>query len=134
MARRPGLLAAALALPLVPAVAAACADDTASSLPPAAQSGRRIARTAACAACHGADGQGGIGPPWTGSVGRQVTLTDGSTVTVDADYLRRSITDPGAQIVAGSDVKMPANNLSAADVDAVVAYILALNASSGSGT
>jgi cytochrome c oxidase subunit II len=133
MARHPGSLALGLALPLLPAVAVACGGSDASSpLPPEAEHGRRIARTSGCTACHGADGQGGVGPAWTGSVGKQVTLTDGSTVTVDEAYLARSITDPDAQVLAGFDVKMPDNDLSAEEVDQVVAYILALNAPAGS--
>ena len=97
MARRPGLLAVGLAMPLLPALVAACGDDAASSLSPQADHGRRIARTSGCTACHGTDGQGGAGPAFVGSLGTQVTLTDGSVVTVDEAYLARSITDPDAR-------------------------------------
>jgi cytochrome c oxidase subunit 2 len=52
-----------------------------------------------CVACHTADGSEGIGPTWLGLFGREERLADGSTVTVDEEYLHLSIVDPGAQIV-----------------------------------
>jgi len=62
-----------------------------------------------CRACHSVDGSPLVGPTWKGIFGTQEQLTDGSTVTVDAEYIRNSIRDPGAQIVAGFQNLMPAN-------------------------
>ena len=53
-------------------------------------------------ACHGADGEGGIGPAWAGSLGTEIELDDGTTVTVDEAYLTRAIADPGARRKPGS--------------------------------
>ena len=122
--RRRGPLAAALLV----AVVAACGGDDDSADP----DGQRIARRAGCAACHGADGQGGIGPAWDDSLGSEVELTDGTTVVVDEDYLTRAIADPQAQVRAGFDVTMPTNHLTDEEIAAVVAYIVELNAE-GSG-
>jgi len=54
-----------------------------------------------CTACHSADGAEMAGPSWLGIFGKEESLTDGSTVTVDHAYISNSILDPGSQIVAG---------------------------------
>jgi cytochrome c oxidase subunit 2 len=100
----------------------------------AAEEGRQISRNSGCSACHGADGQGGIGPGWAGDLGKQVELTDGSTVIVDEAYLRRSIADPSAQVHAGFNVSMPQNELTREQIDKVVAYIVSLNGGTAPGT
>lgn len=91
-----------------------------------AAQGRQVALAAGCAACHGTDGRGGVGPPWVRLAGSTVTLNDGSTVTADRAYLRRAVTEPRAQVVAGAAVAMPANNLTPEQVEQVVDYIEAL--------
>jgi cytochrome c oxidase subunit 2 len=55
----------------------------------------------ACDSCHTHDGSPGAGPTWLGLFGREEQLADGSTVTVDEEYLHDSILNPNAQIVAG---------------------------------
>ncbi len=111
------------ALAAILALGAGCGGDGSSSLSEAAQAGRQIAENAGCVACHGADGQGGVGPAWAGLAGSTVELADGSRVVADASYLHRAIVDPGADVVAGSALAMPMNRLSPDEVDAVVAYI-----------
>lgn len=88
-----------------------------------AAEGRTIAANAGCVACHGANGQGGVGPAWVGLAGSSVKLEDGSTVEADTAYLRRAIVSPDAEIVAGFTVMMPAAQLTEAEVDALLAYI-----------
>lgn len=83
-------------------------------------------RDSGCAACHGRNGAGGVGPAWTGLYGSTVELEGGEQVAADEDYLRRSIVDPEAEKVTGYNVVMPDNNLTGPEVDAVVAYIEAL--------
>lgn len=78
--------------------------------------------------CHGSRGQGGVGPPWTGLAGSTVRLSDGSTVVADDAYLAESIRDPAARRVSGYSVQMPRNNLDAAQISSVVAYIDSLAA------
>ena len=90
---------------------------------PEAERGRRIANTSGCASCHGADGTGGVGPALAGLYGSEVTLADGSTVVADDVYLRRSITDPDADLVEGYAVKMPVVGLDDDEIEAVLAYI-----------
>lgn len=115
-----------LAVALV-AVAAACADDSASApadLSDTAREGFTIAQTNGCFACHGDGGLGGpTGPALVGLAGTTVALADGTTALADTAYLRRSITDPGAQKTGGFVLVMPANALSDDQVASVVAWI-----------
>ncbi len=83
------------------ALAAGCGGsdsggDSASSAP-----GEEQYREFACASCHSLDGDEGTGPTFKGLAGSTVELEGGKTVTADADYLKRSITDPDAEIVDG---------------------------------
>ncbi len=54
-----------------------------------------------CRGCHSLDGTAGVGPTWQNIYLRQEALTDGTTVTVDEEYIRNSILNPDAQIVQG---------------------------------
>lgn len=92
-------------------------------LSPQAAAGREVALDKGCAACHGSNGEGGVGPPWIGLAGSTVELEGGGTVVADAGYLRRSIVDPEAEVVAGWTVKMPVTELSDDEVNALIAYI-----------
>ena len=58
-----------------------------------------------------------------GLYGSDVELEDGTTVVADDDYLSRAITDPSAEVVAGSRTQMPKNSLDDDQVADVVAYI-----------
>jgi cytochrome c oxidase subunit 2 len=128
IARTPTIISL-LAMAVVVLAAASCGgdDDGAGQVSGAAAEGQQIAQRSGCSACHGADGQGGIGPAWAGDLGTQVELTDGSTATVDEAYLRRSIAEPSAQVHAGFTVAMPENQLTDEEIDKVVAYIVSLN-------
>lgn len=113
----------------------ACGGDeagTPSSLSPKADEGRQIAQTNGCAACHGSGGGGGVGPPFVGAFGREVELEDGTTTVADEEYLRRSIREPDAQIVAGYRVPMPKVDLSDEEIDSIIAYIQELSAEADS--
>ncbi len=78
-----------------------------------------------CHQCHSLDGTPGIGPSLQGLFGTTEQLADGSTVEVDDDYLRESILDPGAKIVAGYQNVMPAayGNLNERQVNALIEFI-----------
>jgi cytochrome c oxidase subunit 2 len=105
------------------ALALAACGGGGSDLSPAAAEGLEVARDGGCTACHGTEGQGGVGPAWQGLMGSQVELEDGSTVTVDPEYIRRSIQQPQADVVAGYTTQMPENDLSPSQIDAIIAYI-----------
>ena len=116
----------ALALIVGPLILVGCGGSDGPPLTPLAAEGRDIMRDSGCAACHGRNGAGGVGPSWTGLYGSTVELEGGSRVAVDEDYLRRSIVEPEAEKVSGYTVTMPDNNLTVDEVDAVLAYIEAL--------
>lgn len=118
-------LARVLLLASVLAVgAAACGgDDTDLALSPAAEAGRDITRTNGCAACHGRSGEGGPGPAFVGLFGSTVEFDDGTTAVADEEYIRQSILEPGARVVAGYGFPMPENDLSDVEIESVVAYI-----------
>jgi cytochrome c oxidase subunit 2 len=60
----------------------------------------------ACNTCHG-DQPGARGPSLNGLFGRAVHLSNGQTVMADETYLRESIVNPQAKIVAGYPTIMP---------------------------
>lgn len=78
-----------------------------------------------CQACH-TDADTDLAPTLSGIWGSVVLLEDGRTVTVDEAYVRRSITDPGADIVAGFDARMPTFGLSESEIDRLVDYVRSL--------
>ena len=59
-----------------------------------------------CETCHGAGGTN-RGPSLAGLFGTTVKLQGGNTVTADENYIRESILDPRAKIVAGYSPIMP---------------------------
>ena len=63
-----------------------------------------------CVACHSIDGAPGVGPTWQGLYGREEELTDGSTVTVDDQFIIDSILDPNKQITAGFNPNLMPQN------------------------
>ncbi|MGH9349229.1 MAG: cytochrome c oxidase subunit II [Vicinamibacterales bacterium] len=68
--------------------------------------GQRAFQDLACHTCH-MDDAGGRGPTLRGLFGSQVELADGSTVVADEAYLRESILNPQARLVAGYQPQMP---------------------------
>jgi len=80
------------------------AGGPASESPVAA--GEKLFSDLACNTCHRGDTQG-RGPMLTGLFGKPVELQDGRTVVADEAYLRESIVNPQAKIVAGFQPLMP---------------------------
>ena len=68
--------------------------------------GEKLFSDLACNTCHRSDTQG-RGPMLTGIFGKQVELQDGRTVLADEAYIRESIVNPQAKIVAGFQPLMP---------------------------
>jgi cytochrome c oxidase subunit 2 len=72
-----------------------------------AEGGQKTYEQRGCKQCHSIDGSANTGPTWKGMFGSQVKLADGSTVTADENYVRESIMEPQAKIVAGFQPVMP---------------------------
>jgi cytochrome c oxidase subunit II len=68
--------------------------------------GEKLFSELACNTCHMPDGKG-RGPSYYGVYGAKVKLADGSTVLADDNYIRESILQPNAKIVAGFQPVMP---------------------------
>lgn len=105
------------------ALLAACGGDSGPVLSEAAAAGRSVFTANGCAACHGADGAGGVGPTLVGLIGSTTEFADGTSMVADRDYVIESIMDPAARKVAGYSIPMPMNNLALADVESIVEYI-----------
>lgn len=76
----------------------------------ARQNAKEIMEKYGCLGCHTLDGTPKVGPTLKGIWGRPVTVLTGGkerTITVDEEYLRRSILAPGADIVKGFQPVMP---------------------------
>ena len=90
--------------------------------------GARLFETWGCSACHGQRA-----PTLAGLYLTKVPLDDGSAVIADDDYLRESIIEPSAKVVAGYPPIMPSyrGQLSEEQIMALVAYIKSLGAAAG---
>src|SRR5499426_53161 len=71
-----------------------------------AEAGQQLFTSLACNNCHLETGAG-RGPSLQGLFGKDVKLANGATVKVDEAYLRESILNPGAKVVAGYTNDMP---------------------------
>ena len=65
------------------------------------EQGEQLVSLQGCQTCHSVDGSELIGPSFKGIWGRDRKLADGSTVTVDENYIRESILYPGNKIAEG---------------------------------
>ena len=102
------------------------AGITPKSYSAAAQRGRDVAESTGCFACHSLDGSQVVGPTWQGLWGTQKTLTDGSTVVVDEDYVIESVRLPAAKLVEGfAPVMIPydANTISDAALADLIEFL-----------
>ena len=74
---------------------------------PLSELGRLLYTQVGCATCHSLDGSRGQGPSWKGIYGAEHKMADGRTFVVDENYIRTSILQPQAMIVAGYEGIMP---------------------------
>lgn len=98
---------------------------------PLAQAGEALFQQLGCVTCHQADPQAqGRGPSLVGLVGREVQLEGGQTVTADEEYIRESVLNPRAKIVAGYPAIMPTfqGQISDEGLQQIVAYLKSLTA------
>lgn len=93
-----------------------------------AEWGEQLAQEWACTTCHSTDGSSLTGPTWQGVFGSEEALADGSTVTVDENYLRESILEPSAKVVDGFPDVMNTyqGQLSDEQINAIIEYIKTL--------
>jgi len=71
-----------------------------------ASAGEKLFQRLGCVSCHLAN-DSGRGPSLVGLLGKTVQLQGGGSVTADETYIRQSIVEPQAKIVAGYPPIMP---------------------------
>ncbi len=93
-----------------------------------AEYGKQLYTSKACVTCHRIDGVPHTGPSFLGIYGEAQKMADGSSVTVDENYIRESILHPQAKIVAGFQPVMPTYQglLDDRQIDALIAFIKSL--------
>ena len=91
--------------------------------------GERLFEQYACHTCHKADGKG-RGPSLVGLYGKSVALEGGGSAVVNEAYIRESILNPAAKLVAGYKPIMPTfkGQVSEEGVMQLIAYIKSLKA------
>ncbi|MFN0100458.1 MAG: cytochrome c oxidase subunit II [Bryobacteraceae bacterium] len=87
--------------------------------------GKMVWEMKGCNSCHTIDGAKGEGPSFKQLYGRTEKFKDGSTIVVDENYIRESILNPQAKIVAGYEPVMPTFQglLREIEIKGVIAYI-----------
>jgi len=83
-----------------------------------------------CSGCHKIDGTKATGPALNLIWGTEESIADGTTVTVDRDYVQESIWEPNKKIVKGYAAKMNSFKgiLGPEDINRVIAYLKFLKA------
>jgi protein SCO1 len=91
--------------------------------PPTRTEAVTLLATLGCAGCH-VDSR--TGPSLVALAGTLVRLADGGTVSADADYFRRAILEPQAEVVAGYAPTMPSyeGRLTDAELTTLVTYLM----------
>ncbi|HRK01025.1 MAG TPA: cytochrome c oxidase subunit II [Oligoflexia bacterium] len=109
-------------------VAAATGNGSSQPSQTPAERGKALAASKGCIACHSDNGTRMVGPSYKGIFGKKEEMADGTMVTVDENYIRKSLMDPNAQIVKGYTPSMPpfAGLLKDEEVNDLIAYIKSL--------
>jgi len=104
------------------------ASDFLSKMPPA-EAGEMLYNMRGCKQCHSVDGSPGIAPSFLGKFGSEEQLLTGETVVVEENYIRESILNPQARVVAGYDPVMPTyqGRLKDEEITAIIEYMKTLS-------
>jgi cytochrome c oxidase subunit 2 len=101
------------------------------------ENGAKLFTDLSCSTCHLDSGTTpGRGPALKGLYGKQVLLSNGQTTTVDDAYLRESILNPQAKIVAGFPPLMPTFQglVTEEQLLQLIAYVKSLSSTTAAGT
>lgn len=90
--------------------------------------GSRLFAELGCVTCHHSE-SGALGPNLAGVFGAEQVMTDGTTVLADENYLRESILNSQAKIVAGYAPIMPLfqGQINEDQLSQIIAYIKSLS-------
>jgi cytochrome c oxidase subunit 2 len=95
--------------------------------------GKAVLETQGCRACHQV-GNAVLAPSLEGIYGTKQPLTGGSSVSVDDNYIRESILNPTAKVVAGFNPVMPPymGLIKEEEIQQVIQYIKSTSSKTGS--
>ena len=102
-------------------------EAEAGNLPPE-QLGAKLYEKKGCNACHTIDGTARVGPSFFHDFGTTVSLSDGSKVEMDENYIRESLMSPQAKSRPGYPPSMPSfeGQLKELEIKGLVAFIKSL--------
>jgi cytochrome c oxidase subunit 2 len=95
--------------------------------------GLTIMKFQGCMACHSTDGSKIVGPTYLNLFGKQAVVSRNGadvTITVDDEYIKRSIFDPNADLVKGYPkglMQSYKGKVSDADIAKIIEYLKSLN-------
>lgn len=95
--------------------------------------GYNLMQETGCFACHSINGSKLVGPSYKGIWGEKVlvkTAKGNKEVTVDAEYIKRSVYDPNAEVVVGYNTGLMLSykdQLSDKDIELIVEYLKTLS-------
>ncbi len=94
-----------------------------------AEGGKMLVSSRGCLQCHSVDGTRVIGPTLKNVFGEEQNVDGGQKVLADENYIRESLYEPNAKIVAGYTPQMPSykGSLKDRDVDAIIAYLKSIS-------
>ena len=90
--------------------------------------GRKLYVSKACNTCHSIENKNLVGPAFNELYGQTRVFTSGEKLVADENYIRESILEPQAKIVAGFDPVMPTYQglMKDREIDAIIAYLKTL--------
>lgn len=94
--------------------------------------GKRIMKNIGCFACHTIDGSKLVGPSFKGIYGHTATVVTGGNereITVDDEYIKKSIYEPNADVVKGFNkglMQPYVGQLSEGDISQIIEYLKTL--------
>ena len=92
----------------------------------AAAQGLKVLTSKGCLGCHSVDGSRGAGPSFKGLLGKQEAVISAGqerTVMVDSEYIKRSILEPGSDVVKGYQAMMPRLPVTDEEWKEIIAYL-----------
>jgi cytochrome c oxidase subunit II len=100
---------------------------------PPATYGEKLYNRRGCAGCHSIDGSKRVGPSFKESYGNDRPLAAGGSAKGDENYIRESIINPKAKVVAGYQPVMPSykGQLSDDDIYSITEYLKTISDHAG---
>jgi len=100
---------------------------------PPAEAGEMLVQRKGCVQCHSLTGAAGIGPTFVDMYGHTFATKEGTQIVADDNYIRESIIDPMASIIAGYEPVMPtfAGKIKDQEITYIIAYLKSVSSKGG---